>query len=326
MILRREFIRLLGGATALPLAARAQQPAIPVVGFLRDSSYDASITLLAALRQGMKEAGFVEGQNVAIEYRWSEGQYDQLPKLAAELVRRRVAVIVAAGNVAAIAAKAATATTPIVFATGDDPIQMGIVASLNRPEGNVSGVTFYSGVLGAKALELLHELVPTATAIGLLVNPNSPSAEAQVRDAQAATRALKQQLHVENARNQRDIDQAYAVLEQKRIGALIIPGNAVFTGQRDRLVALAVRYGLPTMYPQREFAVAGGLMSYGGSITDAYRQVGVYAGRILKGEQPGGLPVLQPTKFEFVINMKTAKALGLEVPDRLLALADEVIE
>jgi putative ABC transport system substrate-binding protein len=324
---RREFITLLGGvAVAWPLAARAQQPAMPLVGFLRDSSPDASAAILGALRQGMKEADFVEAQNVAIEYRWSEGQYDQLPKLAAELVRRQVAVIVAAGIDAAIAAKAATTTIPIIFVIGDDPVQMSIVASLNRPGGNVSGVTFYSGVLGAKGVEFLHELVPTATAIGLLVNPNSPAAEAQVREAQAATRVLGQSLHIVNARNERDIDTGFAMLEQRRVGALLISGNAEFAGQRDRLVALAARHRLPTMYPLDVFVAAGGLMSYGASITDAYRQVGVYTGRILKGAKPSDLPVMLPTKYEFVINLKTAKTLGLDIPAKLLALADRVIE
>jgi len=325
---RREFITLLGGtAAAWPLAAGAQQPATPVVGFLRESSSDASTAILEALRQGLKETGFSEGQNVVIEYRWAERQNDQLPKLSADLVRRQVAVIVAAGNDAAIAAKAATTTIPIVFATGDDPVQMGIVASLNRPEGNITGVTFYSGVLG-KRVELLHELVPTATAIGLLVNPNSPTTETQVSvtEARAATRVLGQQLHIVNARNERDMDTGFAALKQKGVGALLISGNAVFTGQRDRLVALAARHSLPTMYPHDEFVAAGGLMSYGAGITDAYRQVGVYTGRILKGAKPSDLPVMLPTKYELVINLKTAKTLGLDIPAKLLALADKVIE
>lgn len=273
----------------------------------------------------MKEAGFIEGQNVAIEYRWSEGQFDQLPKLAAELVRRQVAIIVAAGNDAGIAAKAATTTIPIVFAIGDDPVEMGIVA-LNRPEGNVTGVTFYSGALTAKAVELLHELVPTATTIGLLLNANSPTAETQMRETRAATRVLGQQLYIVNARNERDIDAGFAVLEQKGVGALLIPGDAEFTGQRDRLVALAARYRMPTMYPQDQFVAAGGLMSYGASIIDAYRHVGDYTGRILKGAKVSDLPVMLPTKYQFVINLKTAKALGLTVPQSLLATADEVIE
>lgn len=324
---RREFIVVLGSATvASPLAVRAEQTAMPVVGFLRDSSPDASTAILGALRQGMKELGFVEGQNVAIEYRWTEGQYDLLPKLAAELVRRQVAVIVAAGNNVAIAAKAATTTIPIVFATGDDPVQMGIVASINRPEGNVSGVTFYSGGSGGKEMELLHELVPATTAIGLLINPNGPAAEAQIREAQAATRVLRQQLHIVNARNERDIDTGFTVLKQRGVGALLIVGNAMFTGQRDRLVALAALHSLPTMYPHDEFVAAGGLMSYGASITDTYRQAGVYTGRILKGAKPSDLPVMLPTKYEFVINLKTANTLGLDIPAKLLALADKVIE
>jgi len=274
----------------------------------------------------MQKAGFVEGQNVAIEYRWSGGQHDQLPKLAADLVRRQVAVIVAAGNDAAIAAKAATTTIPIAFAIGDDPVQMGIVAGLNRPEGNVSGVTFYSGVLGAKGVEILHELVPTAAAIGLLINPNSPAAETQVREARSATQALGKQLHIMSARNERDIDTGFAVLKQRGVGALLVSGNAEFTGQLDRIVALAARHSLPSMYPLDVFVAAGGLMSYGASITDAYRQVGVYTGRILKGAKPADLPVVQSTKFKLVINLTTAKALGIEVPETLLATADELIK
>ena len=310
------------------MAARGarEQPAVPVIGFLRDSSSDAASALLSAFRQGIREAGFIEGQNVAIEYRWSEGQYDQLPKLAAELVRRPATVIVGAGEVAAIAAKAATTTIPIVFVTGDDPVQMGIVASLNRPEGNITGVSFHSGNLVAKGIELLHELVPSATAIGLLINTHSPAAEAQKQEADAATQALSIQLHIVDAHNEREIDQAFVVLQRKRVGALLIPGNAVFTGQRNRLVMLAAHYGLPTMQNIREFVTAGGLMSYSASSTDAYRQAGVYVARILKGEKPANLPAMQSVKFELVINLKTANALGLTIPDKLLALADEVIE
>jgi putative ABC transport system substrate-binding protein len=299
---------------------------MPVIGFFRDSSSEGSTAIISAFHRGVKETGFVEGQNVAIEYRWSEGQSDHLPSLASELVRHRVAVLVGAGEVSAIAAKAATTAIPIVFVAGDDPVQMGIVANLNRPGGNITGVTFHSGDLGAKGIELLHELVPSATAIGLLVNTNSPAAEAQVREAQEATHALGLRLEVVNARNERDIDLAFAALEQKRVGALLIPGNAVFTGRRDQLVALGARYRLPTMQNIREFVTAGGLMSYSASITDAYRQAGVYVGRILKGERPADLPVMRSVKFELVINLKTAKSLGLTIPTSLLVAAEEVIE
>lgn len=326
MIRRREFIAYLSGAAAWPLAVRAQQSAVPVVGFLRDSSFDASTKILGALREGLEEAGYVEGQNVAIEARWSEGDYDQLPKLAAELVQRQVAVILGAGSTAAIAAKAATSIIPIIFSTGDDPIQSGLVSSLNRPEGNVTGVTFPSGFLGVKGVELMHELAPTVTAIGLLVNPNSPAAQDQTREAQAATRTLGLQLDVVNARNESDFDTTFAALQQRGVGALLIPGNSVFTGGRNRLVGLAARHKLPTIYAQNEFVRAGGLMSYGASITGAYRDAGVYIGRILKGAKPSDLPVMQSRKIEFVINLKTAKTLGITFPPSFLVLADEVIE
>jgi putative ABC transport system substrate-binding protein len=324
-IRRRAFIGVLGGAAAWPLAAWAQQP-VPVIGFLRDSSAEGSAAIISAFQRGVKEAGLIEGQNVIIEYRWSEGQYDRLPSLASELVRHRVAALVGAGEVAAIAAKAVTTAIPIVFVTGDDPVQMGIVASLNRPGDNITGVTFHSGNLGVKGIELLHELVPTATAIGLLVNTNSPAAKAQVREAQEATHALGLRLELVNAHNENDVDFAFAALEQKRVGALLIPGNAVFTGQRDQLVALAARYRLPTMQNIREFVTAGGLMSYSASITDAYRQAGVYIGRILKGARPADLPVMQSVKFELMINLKTAKSLGLTIPTSLLVAAEDVIE
>jgi putative ABC transport system substrate-binding protein len=275
----------------------------------------------------MQEAGFIEGQNVAIEYRWSQGQSDQLPKLAAELLRDQVAVIVASGADAAIAGKAATTTIPIIFVTGDDPIRLGIVASFNRPGGNITGISFFNGPeLESKQLELLHKLVPAATAIGLLVNPKGPTAEAQAREARVAARALGLRLLVLNAGSERDFDTAFATLAQQRAGALLITGTVLFTSQRDRLVALAARHHLPTMYPHDEFVAAGGLTSYSPSISDAYRQAGIYTSRILKGAKRSDLPVMLPTKFELAINLKAANALGLTIPPGVLAITDEVIE
>ena len=323
---RRDFIKVIAvTAAAWPLAARAQQ-GIPMIGFLRSTSANASANLVAAFQRGLTETGYIEGQNVAVEYRWAENRDERLPELAADLVRRRCAVIVAGGNGAALAVKAASPTIPIVFATGDDPIRLGLVASLNRPEGNVTGIFFYSGVLESKQLELLREVAPKATVIGLLVNPTSPASVAQARDAQAATRALGQQIHIVNATSERDIDLAFVTLVQHQVSGILIAGNALFTGQHNRLVALAAHHALPAIYYLREFVSAGGLMSYGPSITDAYRQVGNYAGRILKGAKAADLPVMLPTKFELVINLKTAKALGLNVPHGLLNAADEVIE
>jgi putative tryptophan/tyrosine transport system substrate-binding protein len=323
---RREFITLLGGAVAWPLSARAQQPAMPVIGFMNAGTVMGNEHLWTAFQKGVSETGYNEGKNVTIEDRWAEGHDDRLPGLAADLVRRQVSVIAATTTQAALAAKNATATIPIVFETGGDPIELGLVASLNRPGGNVTGVTQLSSELVAKRLGLLHDLIPTATTIGLLVNPTDPRAETQMSEMQEAARALGLQIHVVNASTDVQIDTAFAMLSQLRAGALLVGAGNLFTRRREQIVALAARQRVPAMYQYRENAAAGGLISYGTSITDAYRQAGVYTGRVLKGEKPADMPVMRPTKFELVINLKTAKTLGLDVPLHLQQIADEVIE
>jgi putative ABC transport system substrate-binding protein len=322
---RREFIAGLGSTAAWPLAARAQQRPLPVIGFLNGGSPGGHAPFVAAFRQGLKETGYVEGQNVAIEFRWAEGQYDRVPAIAAELVGRQVAVIVAntPGNVAA---KAATTTIPIVFTTPTDPVQMGLVASLARPGGNVTGATQLSVEVLPKQLELAHELVPTAVTIAVLVNPTNPYAETLLRDLQAAARILGVQLHVLKASIERDFDTVFATLAQLPAGALVIGVDPFFISRGEQLAALALRHAIPTIFYDRAFVAAGGLMSYGGSISEMYRIVGVYTGRILKGEKPSDLPVQQATKVELILNLKTAKRLGLTVPLTLLGRADEVIE
>ena len=328
MMRRREFIALLGGAAAAwPLAARAQQPAMPVIGYLSARSPEDTTHLVAAFRRGLAENGYVEGQNVTIEYRWALGQYDRLPAMAAELAGRLVTVLVATGGEpAALAAKAATSTIPIVFATGGDAVKAGLVASYNRPGGNVTGIDILTATLEPKRLGLLRELVPQAETIGFLLNPDYGPSESQSSDVQAAARALGLQIHVLRANTDREIEAAFETVAQQHIAALAVAAGPFFDTRREKLVALAARHAVPTMYHFREFAAAGGLVSYGIDPLDTYRQVGVYAGRILKGANPADLPVLQPTKFEFVINLKTAKVLGLDVPPALSARADEVIE
>ena len=327
MIRRREFTTLLGGAAAgLPLAAHAQQPAMPVIGFLSSSALADRARYLPAFRQGVRETGYVEGQNVVIEYRWAQDQHDVLPDLAADLVRRQVTVIATHDTPSAIVAKAATTTIPIVFVSAGDPVKLGLVASLNRPGGNVTGVNFVNAELGAKQLGLLHELQPGAVRVAVLVDPNYPPTEFFVSDIQAAASSIKKQIEVLEAPTGRDIDMAFARLAQKPIDALLVAPSPFLNNRRIQLVTLATYHRVPAIYSWREAAEVGGLMSYGASITDAQRQAGIYAGRILKGEKPADLPVMQPTKFEFVINLKTAKTLGLAIPSGVLAIADEVIE
>jgi len=323
---RRDFISLLGGASAAwPLAARAQQPGVALIGLLAGAQLDDR--MLSAIRQGLKDASYVEGRNVAIKYRTADGRFNRLPGLAAELVADPVAVIVALGTQAAVAAKAATGTIPIVFVVGADPVrELGLVSSLNRPGGNVTGVTFLVNALGAKRLELLRELVPGTKLIGFLVNPANPTTQSHITDIQAAARALGVELLMLNASSDREIDAAFESLAQQRVNAVIIGTDQLFTSRRDQLVVLAARHALPAIHYLREFADAGGLISYGASTTDAYRLAGGYAGRILRGDKPADLPVQQTVKFELAINASTAKALGLIVPDKLLVAADEVIE
>ena len=327
-IQRREFIAALGAAAACPLGAWAQQAGMPVIGFLNTAApeIDSYARFLSAFRQGLKETGYVEGQNVAIEYRWAKGRYDRLPAFAADLVRHQVTVMFASAPSSVLAAKAATSAIPIVFQMGADPIKLGIVASLNQPGGNITGINHLNYLLEPKRLELLHELARSTSVMAALLNPHNPESETQSREMREAARKLELQLHVLNAGNDLDFDQVFATLLQRRADALLISADPFFTSRREHLVALAARHAIPTLYEVREFVEAGGLMSYGAVLREGYYKGGIYAGRILRGVNPADLPVEQVNKLELVINLKTAKALGLEIPDKLLALADEVIE
>ena len=324
---RREFIVGLCGAAAWPVVARAQPTAMPVIGFLGSATRDGFATYVTAFQHGLAETGQVEGRHVAIDYRWADGQYDRMPTMVADFLRDQTVLIVVTGSTAAVqAAKAATTTIPIVFAIGADPVKFGLVGSLNRPGGNVTGVSFLANLLVAKQLDVLRELIPAAAIVGFLINPNNPNAESDVNNARIAADALGHNLLVVSAHTGDEVDSAFVMLTQKRADTLLVSADPLFISHRDRVVALATRYALPTMYNSREYASAGGLLSYGPDEADAFRQTGVYVGRILKGEKPADLPVLQPTKFELVINLKTAKALDLRIPPSLLARADEVIE
>ena len=324
---RREFITLLSGAAVWPIVVRAQQPVMPVIGFLSSRSPRESAHIATAFRQGLRDSGYTDGENVQIEYRWAENQTDRLPALAAELVGRPASVIAATGGmVSAQVAKAATLSIPVVFIVGDDPVDGGLVDRLNRPGGNLTGMSLSIAALGAKRLELLRRLIPAVAVIGVLVNPNYSSCDQQLSDLQAAARAYGLQIDVQRASNEQEIETAFALLAEHDVGALVIASNPLFESRRNQVVALAARYSLPAIYSLREYTAAGGLMSYGSIISDMYWQAGIYTGRILKGEKPAELPVMQPTKFELLINLKTANALGLEIPPTLLALADEVIE
>ena len=321
---RRKFMTLLGGALAWPVVARAQQPAVPVIGFLDGQSFD--LHLMTAFRQALKDAGYIEGRNVAIYFRSASGQTDRLVTLAGDIVGRRVAVIVTGGGAAALAAYAATTTVPIVFVSGVDPVASGLIMSLNRPGSNATGVYIFQQVLEGKRLEFLHGLAPAAALIAVLLNPTNANFQTQLRGVQDAARALGQQVSILSASTERDIDVAFATMTESGARALLVGSDPFFNNERDQVVALAARYAIPAIYEGREFVMGGGLASYGTSLADAYRQAGIYAGRILRGERPADLPIVQPTKFEFVINLKTAKALGLHVPPGLSSSADEIIE
>ena len=324
---RREFIAYIGGAAAWPLAARAQQPGMPVVGFLNPGLPEPSSFLVVAFREGLEKEGYVEGQNVTVEYRWASGHYNELQTLASDLVRRHaVAIAATGGSISAQAAKAATATIPIVFNVGEDPIKLGLVASFNRPGGNITGVNTLSPALESKRLGLLRELVPQAAIVAVLLNPSNPDADLQRRDIQAAASAIGQDLRTFDVGNESDIETAFAALVRQRADALLVGSDVFLTNRREQIVALAARYAVPTIYSFRSFAESGGLMSYSTNLVEVYRQVGFYVGRILKGEKPANLPIVQPTKFELVINLKTAKAMNIKISDNLLSLADEVIE